>query len=754
MNKKQRNINVGAAILFLIFSLLFFVLFLRFFFVQTTGEVKGQTLAAKAEQMYSDTTKIDAKRGSIYDQNGEIIAEDRSSYSLIAILDEDMTTDPKKPNHVVDLEKTASQLAKQIDLTESEIYGILKTGKEKERFQVEFGSAGKDISFETKGKIEEMKLPGITFTRSMKRFYPNGIFASHVIGFTENVQDKNNENQTVGKHGIEKSLDSTLVGKDGSYQFKSDVWGYLIPDGDEKIIPAQDGKDVYLTIDRKIQIMLEDALNKVQEEYNPKKSMAIVADAKTGEILAMGQRPTFNPQTRAGLENSWYNEAIELPFEPGSTMKIFTLSAAVEEGVFNPNETLQSGQYVIDPKSRPISDHNRGVGWGTITYLEGVQRSSNVAFTKLANEKLGFDKLELYLKKFGFDQVTGIDLPNEKKGQFVYTYPREKATTAFGQGSSVTPIQQVQALTAVTNGGKMMRPHVVDKIVDPVTGETVEDKQPEVVGTPISEETAAQVREYLGTVISGEHGTAKKFAIEGYEVAGKTGTAQIPGNGGYLTGPTNYLFSFLGMAPKNDPELIVYVAVQQPGTGNYGDGSNATSSIFTSVMKNSLQYRQVEPTVKKTTTKVTNPSIEGLSVTEATEKLTEIGLEAIVIGNGSKVESQIPAKDETLLIGEKVMIKTEGELIAPDMTGWSLRDVMKVAKVANMKLNSVGNGFVVKQNFKPGSKMFDGEYLIVDLDKPSSNKVENNESIESETEDEDANEESHHEDQSEEEMAD
>src|SRR3954471_21309613 len=188
MNKKQRNINVGAAILFLIFSLLFFVLFLRFFFVQATGEVKGQTLAAKAEQIYSDTTKIDAKRGSIYDQNGEIIAEDRSSYSLIAILDEDMTTDPKKPNHVVDLEKTASQLAKQIDLTESEIYGILKTGKEKERFQVEFGSAGKDISFGTKGKIEEMKLPGITFTRSMKRFYPNGIFASHVIGFTENVQ--------------------------------------------------------------------------------------------------------------------------------------------------------------------------------------------------------------------------------------------------------------------------------------------------------------------------------------------------------------------------------------------------------------------------------------------------------------------------------------------------------------------------------------------------------------------------------------
>lgn len=739
--KKQRNINLGAAALFVLFSLLFFVLFLRFLFIQTTGEVKGQTLAAKAEQMYSDTTKIEAKRGIIYDRKGEVIAEDRSSYSLIAILSEEMSPDPEKPKHVVDLDKTAEELAEYINLSKSQIYDILKTGKDTGKFQVEFGSAGKDISLVTKEKIEDLKLPGISFTRSMKRFYPNGIFASHVLGYTENQQGDDKEQETVGMMGIEKSLNSLLTGKDGSYQFESDIWGYLLPNGEEKIIPAQDGKSVYLTLDRRIQILLEDTLNKVEGEYNPKKMVAIVANAKTGEILAMGQRPTFNPETKAGLEGSWYNEAIELPFEPGSTMKIFTLAAAVEEGVFNPNEQFMSGQYVVDRKSKPVSDHNGGRGWGTISYLEGVQRSSNVLFAKLANEKIGFEKFKDYLKKFGFGQLTGIDLPNEKPGRFVYDYPIEKATTSYGQGTTVTPIQLVQAATAVANDGKMMQTHVIDKIVDPVTGKIIKDKKPKVIGNPISAETAEEVRDYLGTVITGEHGTGKKYAIEGYEVAGKTGTAQIPGNGGYLRGPTSYVFSFLGMAPKDDPELIVYAAVQQPDSNNYGDGSRAVADIFNPVMKNSLQYMQIEPTDSNKTTKVTNPDVEEQPIEEAKQILTEKGLEPIVIGDGSKVISQIPAKDETLIPGEKVILKTEGDLLAPDMTGWSLRDVMKVARAANMKLNSVGNGFVAKQNFKPGSKMKEEEYLIVDLDQPGVLVEEHKDESETEQEETGGNEE-------------
>ena len=595
------------------------------------------------------------------------------------------------------MEKTAKELAKFIDLKESEIYKILQNGQQKGRFQVEFGLAGRDISFETKKKIEKLKLPGITFTRNMKRFYPNGIFASHVIGFTETKENKEHTSTTYGKLGLEKSLNNLLTGKDGSFKFESDVWGYLLPDGKEKITPAKDGKDVYLTIDQKIQILLEDAMNKVNKEYKPKKIIAIVADAKTGEILAMGQRPTFNPGTREGIENAWYNEAIETSFEPGSTMKVFTLSAAVEEGVFNPNELYQSGRYVVDPKSKPVPDHNGGRGWGMISYLEGVQRSSNVAFAKLANEKLGFDKFREYLTKFGFDRPTGIDLPNETSGKIAFNYPIEKATTAFGQGTAITAIQQIQAATAIANNGKMMQTHVVEKIVDPDSGETIKETKPKVVGTPISEKTATQVRDYLETVITAEHGTGKRYAIEGYSVAGKTGTAQIPGKGGYLSGASNYVFSFLGMAPKDDPKLIMYVAVQQPELTNYADGSIPVSMIFNPVMKNSLQYLQIQPSEAKPVETAAISNVVDLSVDKAAEILTNQGLKPNVIGNGSKVVSQIPAANEPLLAGERVIIKTDGELIAPDMTGWSLRDVMKVAEVANMKLNSVGSGYVVNR---------------------------------------------------------
>ena len=424
---------------------------------------------------------------------------------------------------------------------------------------------------------------------------------------------------------------------------------------------------------------------------------------------------------------AWYNEAVETSFEPGSTMKIFTLAAAVEEGVFNPNELYQSGRYVVDPKSKAVPDHNGGRGWGTISYLEGVQRSSNVAFAKLANEKIGFDKFREYLSLFGFDQPTGIDLPNETSGKIAYNYAIEKATTAFGQGTAITAIQQVQAATAIANNGQIMQTHVVDKVVDSNSGKTVKKTEPKVVGTPISEYSAKQVRDYLETVITGEHGTGKQYAIDGYAVAGKTGTAQIPGKGGYLTGSSNYIFSFLGMAPKDDPKLIMYVAVQQPDLTKNSDGAAPVSMIFNTVMKNSLQYLQIKPNDQKPVQSAPIPKVMDLTPQEAAEKLTEKGFQTVILGNGSKVIGQIPPENEQLLEGEKVILKTDGELIAPDMTGWSLRDVMKVAESAEMKLNSVGSGYVVKQNVAAGSALKKGEYLIVELNKPSAQSSNTNE---------------------------
>ncbi|MBT2687932.1 penicillin-binding protein [Bacillus sp. ISL-47] len=717
--KKQPNINFGAAILFLIFSLLFFVLLFRFISIQITGEADGQVLAAKAQQKYEREKTIEARRGTIYDRNGEVIAEDTVSYKLVAILDKSM-----KPGYVKDPDKTAKKLSKAIDLEESEIYKILtkKTKDGETPFQVEFGKAGRDLPLKTKREIEEMKLPGITFITDSKRFYPNGVFASHLIGYVEKKKTETNRTDTVGMLGLEQSLNEILTGKDGKFSYESDIWGYLLPNGDEMIKPAQNGKDVYLTIDKKIQTFLEDSMNKVDEKYKPKKMVAVVADAKTGDILAMGQRPSFHPKTKEGIEDTWHNEVIENSYEPGSTMKIFTLAAAIEEGVFDPNEWFKSGSYKVTENSKAVRDHNQGRGWGSITYLEGVQRSSNVAFAKIVKEKLGYETYREYVTKFGFDDPTGIDLPNETGGNIVYEWPLEKVTTGFGQGSAITPIQQIQAATAVANNGNMMQPHVISKIVDSDKKEVVKETKPEVKANPISAETAKKTRDILETVVSSENGTGyKRYNIEGYEVAGKTGTAQIPdpNGGGYLTGHENFIFSFLGMAPKDDPELIIYVAVQQPDIDLSTNGAEPVSEIFTPVMKSSLQYLNIEPSKKLKIKSEQTPEVEGLRVEEAKAKLEKFGFEAIVLGKGNKVERQVPGNMYNLLEGERVILKTDGELTVPDMNGWSLRDVMKVAKLANLNLNTVGNGYVVKQNLKAGAALSEGDYLIVELEPPA-----------------------------------
>jgi penicillin-binding protein 2B len=715
MNKKQPYMNFGAAGLFVLFGLLFFILLLRYFSIQFTGEVGSQPLAAKAQQKYSRTGNLEAVRGVIYDKNGEVVSEDTTSYTLIAILDKKMTTNSKKPNHVTDPEKTARELAKFIEMEESKIYSILT----RDQFQVEFGKAGRDISHQTKKEIEALKLPGITFKRDSKRFYPNGIFASHLVGYADRIDEKDGTYNYVGKMGIEQTLNKELTGKDGKINYESDLWGYLLPNGEQKVTPAENGNDVYLTIDKKIQTFLEDAMNKVVEEYNPKKIIAIVADPKTGEILAMGQRPSFHPKTKEGIDNSWHNEAIESSFEPGSTMKIFTLAAAIEENKFNPNELFQSGSYRVTSKDKPIHDHNRS-GWGTISYLEGVQRSSNVAFAKLANEKLGFEKFREYLTKFGLDRPTGIDLPNETSGKIQFTWPIEKATTAYGQGTAITPIQQIQAATAIANKGKMMKPHVVDKIVNHDTGKVIRDTTPEVVGTPISAETAKEVLDILETVVTNEEtGTGNRYQIDGYSVAGKTGTASIPDpNGGYLGGQEDYIFSFLGMAPADNPKLIVYVAVQQPEIEHYSMGSIPVSMVFNPVMKNSLQYLNIQPSQQEKASTTKLGEFEGQVVTETIKKLEEQELEVVVLGKGTKVTGQLPAAGTNVLEGEKIILQTDGELNVPDFSGWSLRDVMKVAKISGVKLNSTGSGYVVKQSLKEGALLRKGDFLIVDLKTP------------------------------------
>lgn len=702
--RKHKHTHREAAICFVFFSLLFFILFVRFVYLQATGVVDGQVLAVEAQKRYFKKQTLEAKRGTIFDRSGEVIAEDIPSYTVVAILD------PNMPQHVTDPEETARKLAPLLNMNVADVERILK----KKAKQVEFGPNGRGISQTVKQKIEALQLPGITFIRDSKRFYPNGTFASYVVGYAQK-----DGKEIVGKMGIEKQFNEQLKEKDGEITYESDPKGFKLPYADEQIVPPQNGKNIYLTIDKHIQTFLEDAMNTVEKQYTPKKMIAIVADPKTGAILAMSTRPSFDPNKR-NIEN-YFNDAISYPYEPGSTMKIFTLAAAVNEGVFQPNETFQSGSYQIDPHR--VRDPNK-VGWGKITFLEGVQRSSNVAFVKIVREKLGEDRFLQYLHRFRFNEPTGIELPDEKAGNILYRYPIEKATTGFGQGTSVTPIQQIQAATAIANGGKMMKPYVVDRIVDGDTGKTVMKHEPVVVDTPIPKETAEKVLDILETVVTSEKGTGRPYQIEGYRVAGKTGTAQIPDpEGGYLTGHQNHIFSFLGMAPRENPRLIMYVAVQQPNISYTETGAEPVSMIFNSVMKNSLQYLNIEPTVKKKQVKkeksIALPSYIGQSVEQATQSLKKQGLHVTVIGKGTKVRAQFPQAGEYVVAPDRVLLQTDGDAIMPDLTGWSLRDVMKLAELLQLKPSFIGSGYVFRQNIAPGAVIKRNDYVIVELAKPS-----------------------------------
>ncbi|MBO0994273.1 penicillin-binding protein [Bacillus sp. SD088] len=708
MSNHKKNRNIGAAVFFIIFSLLFFVLIVRFVTIQTTGKVEGKVLATEAKELYSREGVLPAQRGSIFDRNEEIIAEDSESYTLVAVLDESLTEDKKNPRHVVDPSETAKQLAEYIDMEEADIYAAL-TKKAK---QVEFGKAGKDLSHSVKNKIESLNLPGIGFLKDTKRFYPNGVFASHLIGYTQEIEEKG-EKKLTGT-GLEMSYNDLLSGKDGSIQYEGDVWNYILPNSEKHIKEPENGQDIYLTLDKKIQTFLEDAISQVDEKYSPERIMAVVAEPKTGKILAMGQTPTFHPETRDGIEKSWHNEVIETSYEPGSTMKVFSLATAIEEGVFKPDDTFSSGKYKVDRQST-IKDHNSGEGWGTISYLEGVQRSSNVGFAYLL-EEMGTKTWREAMDDFKFGQRTNIGLPNEAAGKILYRYPIEKVTSVFGQGTTVTAIQMVQAMTAIANEGVMMKPYVVDKVVNPNDG-TIQETKPEVAGKPISKETAKEVIDVLETVVTAKNGTGKMYNIEGYQVAGKTGTAQIAGPTGYLTGDDNFIYSFLGAAPADDPQLVMYVMVDRPKLDGE-NGSKPVSMIFNTVMKSSLQYLNIKPEEFGKAKTVKLSDFSEMSLDEAKKWVKDKGLKPIVLGEGKKIVQQSPLPEETLIVGEKVYLKTEGPTTIPNMEGWSKREVINLSEMADITINIKGEGYVVKQSVEPGTELKSEETVEIEFQSP------------------------------------
>ncbi|PAD37236.1 penicillin-binding protein [Terribacillus saccharophilus] len=709
--KKNKTTQRMAMFLLSAFALLFLVLAGRFLFIQASGEVAGVNLKEFAESKRTDSYTLEATRGKILDRNGMELAYDQPTYSIYAIVSEKYSADKDHPIHVTDVDKTSEEIADIIDADPADLKERLQKGIDEGLWQVEFGSAGKGLTQDQKKKIEELDLPGIQFTEEAERFYPNGTFASQIIGLAQRK-----DGVITGMTGIEQQLNDQLAGKNGNISYERDGYGYKLLNPSEEVQAAQDGDNVYLTIDQKIQTLLEDTLTQVDDKWNPKKISAVVMNPKTGEIVAMSNRPSYDPNDPENVEN-WYNDAISNPMEPGSTMKMFTVASAIEEGKWNPDEEYKSGSFKVD-KETTIYDWKKD-GWGSITNLEGIQRSSNVMVANLVANKIGEDKFLNYLKKFHFDQKAGIDLPGEIPGTILYNYQSEKISASYGQGTTATPIQMITAASAIANDGKMVTPHIIDKIVNPDTKKVVEQNETKVQAEPISKETADETLKILESVVTSEHGTGKPYKLDDYSVSGKTGTAQIPNpnGGGYMEGKNNYLFSFLGMAPADDPELIMYVSVLQPELKETETGSEPSAFIFKNVMENALHYMDISPDQADDKNEVSEkrvPDIEGMSSNATKKALEDTGMDVVVVGEGNKVATTSVESGQTVLEGERAIIVTD-EPTMPDIKGWSMREVLELGELLQLDVETINSGYAKTQSIKKGTKLNKNDYLAVEF---------------------------------------
>jgi len=712
---KLRTLLMGG-----MFTLLFAGLIFRVYWVQV-GPVSAQW-EEKARQTWTTYEKIPQERGMITDRDGKVLAADAAAYTVAVSPRVIASLEKENPEWRV-ADRIVSKLFNVLGTDESKLRGMVTSKRDDGTYleQKEVRPDGWKVDKETKDRLanfrEELRTitskkdVGLYFIEEQKRYYPNQSMAAHILGYT----DKDG----IAKIGLEKTLDDQLKGEPGYIRYEKDNTGAQLPNGQVESKQAIDGKNVTLTLDRDIQFYIEEALREAYDKFKPLSITAIAADPKTMDILGMSSYPTFNPNQYWDFESQaqFKDNAIQSVYEPGSTFKIVTLAAAVQEGLFNPDETYKSGY--IQVADRKIRDHNNGKGWGEISLLEGLKRSSNVAFVKLGYEKLGAAKLRQYIDNFGFGVKTGIELPGELAGAITFRnrIPTEVATAAFGQGRVlVTPLQQVAAVAAVANGGKLMKPRLIQSISDPATGEK-QVFEPEVIRQVISESTSRQVGNYLETVVSDlEIGTGRNAYIPGYRIAGKTGTAEKVVNidGKNVYSPDKFVVSFIGYAPVEDPQIVLYVIVDEPQAELAGGGSVA-APIFKKIMEQSLRRLDIAPhpesdggsqsggasaagSAKPEDVTAAVPDVNGMPLGTAKNELSKRSFDTVVIGKGNKVIEQLPKAGSVLPKSQHVYLLTEASVNEmPDLAGLSLRDAMEMCSLLKATCTVQGEGYVAGQ---------------------------------------------------------
>lgn len=631
-----RKIDERIKVIFLILLLLFVFIILRVFYVQMIDYKK---LNEYASDLWSRDLPLEADRGLILDRNGVVLADNLTTTSLVLI-----------PNQIKNKKKTTTLLAGILGVS----YDEMKEHVFKETSIERVHPEGRRLSYDIAEKIAALKLDGVYLVKEAKRYYPYGNMLSHSLGYV------GIDNQ--GLSGLELQYDKYLTGKSGAIKYFSDAKGNKLNLSDIYVEP-QDGMNISLTIDINIQKSLERELDNVVDMFSPDMALAIVMDPNNGEILGMASRPDYNPNQYQDYTQEVLSRNLPIwaSYEPGSTFKIITTSAAVEEGVvdLNKDHFYDAGSVNVDGSTLRCW---KAGGHGEQTFLQVLQNSCNPGFVKMG-QLLGKETLFDYIDKFGFGEKTGVDLNGEGKG-IIFNLDQvgnvELATTAFGQGVSVTPIQQVTAVSAVVNGGTLYEPYIVKSISEKETGSIIEQTKKKKIRQVISEKTSRIMRHALESVVA--KGGGKSAYIEGYRIGGKTGTAQKVQDGRYLVG--NYIMSFMAVVPSNDPEAVLYLAIDNPKNTALLS-SYTTTPIARRILLDIIdalgiekQEKEMEKDLEWTdipTHKV--PDVVGKTVDEAKKKLTNFTIK--YSGNGKKVVAQSPEAGEKLEEGGTVRLLLE-----------------------------------------------------------------------------------------------
>ncbi|MBF0780156.1 MULTISPECIES: penicillin-binding transpeptidase domain-containing protein [unclassified Granulicatella] len=689
---------------------LLLVFVLRFGQLMVFKTVNGQDLTTLVHQLYNQDEVVASKRGTIYDVSGEVIATDVKTYSLYAVL----TNQYAGVSYVEDKLATAKALAKHINMSENDILQLLNNTSVN---QTSFGNAGSNLSYAVKEAIEKENLKGINFTEKISRDYPKGYFSNNIIGLAQDTRQDTTEqakgNPLKGVMGLELAYNAQLTGIDGLINYDKDSYGYSVSGTERVIEQVQDGNNIYTTLDSRLNEHLEKLMTSVYAEYKPKSMTATVVRPKTGDVVAVSQRPTFNTKVQDYSQEGWINHIVESAYEPGSTMKVIALAAAINEGIYSPNALYRSGS--VDIGTITIRDWNME-GWGTITYLEGLARSSNVAFVNLVLQ-IGYDKWKSYLDAFGFGTSTQSGFSNEAEGLNSYSADEIKASTSFGQGISVTTLQMLQAFTAITNNGTMQKLRFVDRIENTQTKE-ITYTPTQSLTTPISANTANQVLTYLKEVVYGTGGTASLYKIDNIVLSAKTGTAQVFDNtlGKYLQ-DESYLFSVVGFIPSEKPEYIVYLTMDRPTKKGLSVGPEGLSKVFNPFVDYAMTYiKQNDESASPSIRSVMLPDARQANIDVAKTSLEQQGFkQIIVLGNGSTVVNQMPLDNQMYETNTKIFLYTGGTVSMPDMTGWSKADVMKISALLQLNVTYDGEGYVSAQSIAKDKTVSENQDLTVTL---------------------------------------